>query len=73
MKRIIVVLLSFIMLTSLFGCAGEPEKPKLRDESMPLKLLKSDITDLPIGNNDMTCAQRRQLCLDFMNAQVTAQ
>lgn len=73
MKRIIVVLLSFIMLTSLFGCAGEPEKPQLRDDSMPLKLLKSDITDLPIGNNNMTYAQRRQLCLDFMNVQVTAQ
>jgi len=53
--------------------APETTAPSLRDESMPKKLLRSDVETMPIGNDAMSYADRRQLCVDFMELQVTMQ
>lgn len=83
MKKLLPLLLIFLMLC-LAACNGQeapatepsvPETtaPSLRDESMPKKLLRSDVENMPISNDSMTYEQRRQLCVDFMELQVTMQ
>ena len=66
MKNLLLIFLSAIALLGLCACASVNTPPEstasLRDESMPQKLLASDVKNLPIGNNDMTYEQRRQLC-----------
>ena len=78
MKKFLAISLACVSLCSLlFGCskpqtatpATEPTV-SLRDESMPKKLLVSDVTNIPIATDDMTYAERRQLCLDFFEVQV---
>ena len=81
MKKALAIFLTLILMTTLIACGKQATVPSTtqeptlaqRDESMPKKLLQADVADLPIGNNDMTYEQRRQLCLDFMELQVTAQ
>lgn len=79
MKKLLYILLSAVMLLSLCACeqADTPpettEPPVVRNENMPKQLLKSDVTSIPIGTNDMTYEERRQLCIDFMELQVTFQ
>lgn len=83
MKKFLPLLLILLML-ALAACNGQeapatdpsvPETtaPSLRDESMPKKFLRSDVENMPLGNNDMTYEQRRQLCVDFMELQTTMQ
>ncbi len=79
MKKFLSVLLFTAIVFSLCACGGQTTTTPdgtteaLRDENMPKKLLASDITNFPIGTNDMTYDQRRQLCVDFMELQVSAQ
>lgn len=76
MKKIIAFLLAVLTVLSFAGCAnsGTPETTaSLRDESMPNKLLTSDVTSLPIASNDMTIAQRQELVIKFMELQVSFQ
>ena len=83
MKKFLPLLLVVLMLC-LAACgqqdapSTEPDLPEtteasLRDESMPKKFLRSDVENMPLGSNDMTYEERRQLCVDFMELQVTMQ
>ena len=76
MKKIIALLLAVLTVLSFAGCQNT-DAPKatasLRDESMPNKLLVSDVTSLPIATNDMTIAQRQDLVIKFMELQVSFQ
>ena len=76
MKKLIALLLALLTVLSVAGCkkaeTGTPA-PSLRDESMPKKLLFSDVSDLPIATNDMTIAQRQELILKFMELQISFQ
>ena len=79
MKKFAILLLAAVMLLVLCACdhqVGTPETtepPVVRNENMPKQLLRSDVTRIPFGTNDMTFEERRQLCLDFMELQVTFQ
>ena len=79
MKKVIVLLIATLMLLSLWACDSQTETPEtteapvVRNENMPKQLLRSDVTKIPIGTNDMTYEDRRQLCIDFMELQVTFQ
>lgn len=78
MKRFFALLAALLVLVSVTGCKNTAAPaattaPSLRDESMPKKLLVSDVTDLPIATSDMTIAQRRELVVKFMELQVSFQ
>ena len=76
MKRLIALLLALLTVLSFAGCknAGAPGATSAaRDESMPKKLLVSDVTNLPIATDDMTIAQRQELVLKFMELQISFQ
>ena len=79
MKKVLVLLFAALMLLSLCACGNQvdapetTEAPVVRNENMPKQLLRSDVTNIPIGTNDMTYEERRQLCIDFMELQVTFQ
>ena len=76
MKRLIALLLALLTALSFAGCknAGAPGATSAaRDESMPKKLLVSDVTNLPIATDDMTIAQRQELVLKFMELQISFQ
>lgn len=75
MKKFLVSLAALLMLLTVAGCKNtEPEATKpLRDDSMPKKLLVSDVTSLPIATNDMTIAERQNLIIQFMELQVSFQ
>ena len=76
MKRIIALLLALLTVLSFAGCSSEKTPAATtpqRDESMPKKLLASDVSSLPIATDDMTIAQRQDLILKFMELQVSFQ
>lgn len=77
MKKLLSVILVAGMLLSLCGCGGntapETSKPEEVDPNMPKKLRASQVTQFPLATDDMTKEQLRQLCIDFMELQVTAQ
>ena len=76
MKRAIALLLAIVAVLSFAGCQKTAEQTpttSLRDESMPNKLLVSDVTSLPIATDDMTIAQRQDLIIKFMELQVSFQ
>lgn len=75
MKKIIALLLALLTVLSFAGCKEEAPAatPSLRDESMPKKLLVSDVTSLPIATDDMTIAERQDLILKFMELQISFQ
>lgn len=63
-------LCAVLLLPCLVGCAKEPAPAateptvSLYDETMPSKLLVSDVTSIPVATDALTYAQRRQLILD---------
>ena len=74
MKRIVAFLLALLTVLSFAGCQKPADtNENLRDESMPKKLLVSDVTSLPIATDDMTIDQRRELAVKFMALQVSFQ
>ncbi len=77
MKKIFSAFLAVTLLLTFCACGAKEETPEntepKRLENMPKQLLRSDVANMPIGSDDMTYAQRRQLCVDFMELQVTAQ
>ena len=74
MKRIVAFLLALLTVLSFAGCQkGADANENLRDESMPKKLLVSDVTSLPIATDEMTIAQRQELIINFMALQVSFQ
>ena len=79
MKKLICILSVTVMLLGLCACnqAATPQQTTepavVRNENMPKQLLRSDVTNVPLGTNDMTYEERRQLCMDFMELQVTFQ
>jgi len=82
MKRTLAFLAVFLILCSA-GCADKSKPasttpaptptPSLRDESMPKKLLVSDVESLPLATDAMTTEQLRQLCLDYFELQLSFQ
>ncbi len=72
MKKLSFFLAVLLVLISVTGCK-DTAAPSLRDESMPKKLLVSDVTSLPIATGDMTIAQRQELILKFMELQISFQ
>ena len=77
MKKFLAVFLAVFILLTFCACGAKEENPEntepKRLENMPKQLLRSDVANMPIGSEDMTYEQRRQLCVDFMELQVTAQ
>lgn len=70
MKKWIVWMLTLTLVCGMFIGCGKQETPEdpdaaLYDESMPKKLLNSQVEDFPIATEEMTYAERRQMCLDF--------
>lgn len=84
MKKLLPLLLIALMLC-LCACGAQESIPSVPETTapeatgpqrlagMPKQFLRSDVENMPIGNNDMTYAQRRQLCVDFMELQTTMQ
>ena len=81
-KRISLILTAVLLLGSLAGCQTKPQAGNnapadpyahLRDAAMPNKLISGEVADFPIATDSMTYAQRRQLCLDFFQMQLSAQ
>lgn len=81
-KYLSFILAAVLLLGSLAGCSEKPQAGNkapvdpyahLRDENMPNKLLSGEVADFPIATDSMTYAQRRQLCLDFFQMQLSAQ
>lgn len=60
------------MCACLVGCGQKPPVAT-RDETMPKKLLVSDVTEFPVATDELTYEQRRQLVLDFFELQLTFQ
>ena len=79
MKKLFCILSAAVTLLSLCACNQTATPPQttepavIRNENMPKQLLRSDVTNIPLGTNDMTYEERRQLCMDFMELQVTFQ
>ena len=79
MKRILSVLCAVAILLSFAGCgnapAAETTLPAVSydDPTMPNKLTVSQVTSLPVATAEMSYADRRQLCIDFFQLQLTAQ
>ena len=75
MKRIIALVLAFVLLLSLAACSNgstpeTTEKEKVKtDVAEPLTWEK--INALPIANDSMTEDELRKLCLDYMYLQLT--
>ena len=72
MKKFLVSLAALLILLTVAGCKEEAPVAT-RDESMPKKLLVSDVTSLPVATNDMTIKERQDLIINFMELQVTFQ
>lgn len=76
MKRIIALFLALLTVLSFAACSNA-ETPattaSLRDESMPKKLLTTDVSSLPIATDDMTIEARQELILQFMELQISFQ
>ena len=81
MKKLFCILLTLAVLLSMVACGNttpaestpETSAPEEVDPNMPKKLRTSQVTQLPIATNDMTKEQLRQLCVDFMELQMTFQ
>ena len=75
MKKRILAFAMTLLLLVLCACGqdngGSAAAGRL--ESMPKQLLTSDVSELPVAAENMPYAQRRQLCIDFMQLQLTAQ
>lgn len=71
MKKLLAAFLTVALLCTACGTTAKPAAT--RDESMPKKLLVSDVTEFPVATDDMTYAERRQLILDFFELQLTFQ
>lgn len=66
MKKLLSLLLALVLICGLLGC-GKQEDPDaaLYDENMPEKLLNSQIENLTLATDELTYAERRQLCMDY--------
>lgn len=74
MKKILAAMLALVLLLSFAGCgAQKTPEASLYDENMPNKLLNAQVTDFPIATEEMSYAERRQLCLDFFKLQMEFQ
>lgn len=75
MRKFLSFLLSAVTFcTGLIGCGSQPKvQTPQRNENMPKQLLVSDVTGIPIATDDMTYAERRQLCLDYFRLQLSFQ
>lgn len=66
MKRFLTLILAFLIaLSCLAGCKKEDPDAALYDESMPKKLLNSQVENFPIASDATDYQQRRQMCVDF--------
>lgn len=84
MKKLLSLLLIALMLC-LCACGAQESIPSVPETTapeatdpqrlagMPRQFLRSDVENIPLANDSMTYAQRRQLCLDFMELQTTMQ
>ena len=74
MKKLIAVTLTLVLLLCFGGC-GSRETPEvsLYDENMPNKLLNAQVTNFPVAAEEMSYAERRQLCVDFFKLQLEFQ
>lgn len=76
MKRAFCFVLAVLLVFGMCACGktGEetPAEP-VRDPNMPLKLFAYDLAQIPIATAQMTKAELRQLCLDYMQMQVSFQ
>ena len=76
MKKYIALLLSLVLLAGMVaGCAKEETQVQATEpvESMPNKLLVSQVTEFPMATDATTYEQRRQLCLDFYKLSIEFQ
>lgn len=82
MKKLLSLTLAVLLCISAGACSKRPQAGSntpgdpyaaLRDETMPNKLLSGEVADFPIATDSMTYQQRRQLCQDFFQMQLSAQ
>ena len=74
MKKLFALILVLVLILGcLSGCGKKDPNAALYDESMPKKLLNSQVEDFPIASESTTYEQRRQMCLDFFRLQLDFQ
>ena len=78
MKRLFNFLLVIVLVLGMCACGKTQEQTEtlaepVRDPNMPKKLFAYDLAQIPLATDQMTKAELRQLCLDFMALQASFQ